>query len=151
MTFVSNCIHVFITTANPIWLIKTRMQLQIKQTNTIHPSTTTTTTEIKQPYRNIFDAMNTIIKEEGVLALYKGSLPALMLVSHGGIQFMTYEYLKSRYHQRYFSYSSSTSSSMSLNATSKNNNNVSISNKKTILQKLQDSIGFLTMGALSKM
>lgn len=47
-----------------------------------------------RPYRGFLDAILTIVREEGVLALYKGSIPALLLVSHGGVQFVVYERLK---------------------------------------------------------
>ena len=37
------------------------------------------------------------MKEEGTLALYKGSVLALMLVSHGGLQFVSHEFLKGNF------------------------------------------------------
>ncbi|XP_018441258.2 folate transporter 1, chloroplastic isoform X2 [Raphanus sativus] len=67
---------------NPIWLVKTRLQLQTP----LHQT---------PPYSGLLDAFRTIIKEEGPRALYKGILPALLLqVSHGAIQFTAYEELR---------------------------------------------------------
>ncbi|KAM0916333.1 hypothetical protein ACQ4PT_010246 [Festuca glaucescens] len=65
---------------NPIWLVKTRMQLQTPG----HAS----------PYSGFSDALRTILKEEGWLALYRGIGPGLMLVTHGAIQFTAYEELR---------------------------------------------------------
>jgi len=64
---------------NPVWLIKTRMELQ-------RPG--------HEPYRGFAHAFKTIIREEGIVGLYKGIVPALILVSNGGVQFMIYEELK---------------------------------------------------------
>ncbi|XP_023543244.1 folate transporter 1, chloroplastic-like isoform X2 [Cucurbita pepo subsp. pepo] len=66
---------------NPVWLVKTRMQLQ----NPLHQA---------QPYSGLYDAFRTILREEGFAALYKGIVPGLMLVSHGAIQFTVYEELR---------------------------------------------------------
>ncbi|CAM8948563.1 unnamed protein product [Rhodiola kirilowii] len=67
---------------NPIWLVKTRLQLQTP----LHQS---------QPYSGLHDAFKTILKEEGWRALYKGFLPSLFLqISHGAIQFTAYEELR---------------------------------------------------------
>ncbi|XP_022133344.1 folate transporter 1, chloroplastic isoform X2 [Momordica charantia] len=63
---------------NPVWLVKTRIQLQ----NPLHQA---------QPYSGLYDAFKTILREEGIAALYKGIVPGLMLVSHGAIQFTVYE------------------------------------------------------------
>ena len=63
---------------NPVWLVKTRLQLQKTRR-----------------YKGILDAFSRIIKEEGWLALYRGILPALFLTSHGAVQFVVYERLKS--------------------------------------------------------
>eukprot|EP00249_Psilotum_nudum_P006510 c19834_g1_i1 orf=501-1454(+) len=64
---------------NPVWLIKTRLQLQVPG----HAAC--------QPYSGFRDAARTILREEGWRALYKGLGPSLLLVSHGSLQFMAYE------------------------------------------------------------
>ncbi|KAK9285316.1 hypothetical protein L1049_024507 [Liquidambar formosana] len=47
---------------NPIWLVKTRLQLQTP----LHQT---------QPYSGLYDALRTILKEEGWSALYRGIVP----------------------------------------------------------------------------
>jgi len=65
---------------NPIWVIKTRMQLQ--RVNAVGN------------YKGMRDAVLTIAREEGFIGFYKGFVPALFGVSHGALQFMAYEELK---------------------------------------------------------
>ncbi|KAK0604681.1 hypothetical protein LWI29_018166 [Acer saccharum] len=67
---------------NPLWLVKTRLQLQTP----LHQT---------QPYSGLYDAVRTIMREEGWRGLYKGFVPSLFLqVSHGAIQFTAYEELR---------------------------------------------------------
>lgn len=66
---------------NPLWLVKTRLQLQTP----LHQNL---------PYSGLYDAVRTILKEEGWSALYKGLVPGLFLVTHGAIQFTAYEELR---------------------------------------------------------
>ncbi|XP_021714593.1 folate transporter 1, chloroplastic-like isoform X1 [Chenopodium quinoa] len=67
---------------NPVWVIKTRLQLQ----NPLHQT---------RQYSGVYDALRTITKEEGWTALYRGIWPSLLLqVSHGAIQFTAYEELR---------------------------------------------------------
>ncbi|KAF2941171.1 hypothetical protein DAI22_03g328700 [Oryza sativa Japonica Group] len=66
---------------NPIWLVKTRLQLQTPSHHTSR-------------YSGFSDALRTILKEEGWLALYRGIGPGLLLVTHGAIQFTAYEELR---------------------------------------------------------
>ncbi|KAN0014641.1 hypothetical protein ACTFIU_000959 [Dictyostelium citrinum] len=70
--------QVFIT--NPIFLIKTRMQLQ--------------TPGSANYYTGIFDGIKKTIKVEGFKGLYKGVIPSLWLTFHGGIQMSSYEHIK---------------------------------------------------------
>lgn len=71
---------------NPIWVVKTRMCLQFSDG-----------TVVKQKYNNMVDALIKIFKQEGLRGYYKGFVPGLFGVSHGAIQFMTYEEMKNKY------------------------------------------------------
>eukprot|EP00752_Nemacystus_decipiens_P005250 g4764.t1 len=75
---------------NPVWMIKTRMQLQDRSAKASGV----------RPYSGLIDAVRTITREEGPLALYKGSVPALMLCGQGAVQFAVYEWLKARVPKR---------------------------------------------------
>ena len=68
---------------NPFSMVKTRLQLQGKEVNTG-----------ARMYRGVFDAFFRISREEGILTLYRGIGPSLVLVSNGALQFMSYEELK---------------------------------------------------------
>jgi len=68
---------------NPIWLVKTRMQLQGGGAGGALP-----------PYRSMAHAFACILREEGPRGLYRGIVPALLLTSHGVVQFVVYELLK---------------------------------------------------------
>jgi solute carrier family 25 (mitochondrial folate transporter), member 32 len=71
---------------NPMWLIKTRMALQ--DAKGLHND------QSSKKYKGIYDAVRTIVREEGPKGLYKGLIPALILTSHGAVQFSVYEYMK---------------------------------------------------------
>jgi solute carrier family 25 folate transporter 32 len=113
---------VMVCLTNPIWLIKLRMQLQMKKTSE-------RLKDGPKPYNGMVHAARTIVKEEGFWALYKGTAPALLLTSHGGVQFVVYEALKKHYH--YTRAERDTAGS--------------------VLERLEESFGFLAMGAVSKM
>lgn len=115
---------IMVLITNPIWLIKTRMQLQLKKSSELHNI---------RPYRSILDAASRIVRGEGPLALYKGTGPALLLTSHGGVQFVVYEYLKKHFHFR-----RAKRASNGLDSTA-------------LWDRLEKSAGYLTMGAISKM
>jgi solute carrier family 25 (mitochondrial folate transporter), member 32 len=127
MACSAGAVMVFLT--NPFWLIKLRMQLQMKRA-----SAATTT---KQPYTGMMDAARTIILEEGPLALYKGTGPALLLTSHGGVQFVVYEFLRKHFHAAAVKPNTTTSHSPDA--------------KPPILQRLELSLAYLMMGATAKM
>lgn len=145
---------------NPIWLIKTRLQLQNSKlhqqlsstsaASTVEASSTATTAttqqvskqHVKPPYRGLIHAAYTIVKEEGILALYKGSIPAMMLVSHGGIQFVAYEFLKS--HFANFTNSNGRSNNKEWRKGERKGTGTPIG------ERLRDSCGYLVMGASSK-
>lgn len=64
---------------NPVWVVKTRLQLQAPGLGA------------RPPYTGFSDAFTRILREEGFRALYRGLGPGLFLVSHGALQFMAYE------------------------------------------------------------
>ncbi|KYO29349.1 mitochondrial folate transporter/carrier isoform X1 [Alligator mississippiensis] len=74
---------------NPIWVTKTRLVLQYEAG--VDPS--------KRQYKGMFDALAKIYKKEGIRGLYKGFVPGLFGTSHGALQFMAYEDLKTRYNK----------------------------------------------------
>ena len=80
------------------------------------------------------------------MAFYKGSVPALMLVSHGGIQFMTYEFMKG-----HFSSYVGNGKRNDVERRSKGGTADGIQGKGTIRERLRDSLGYLVMGAMSKL
>ncbi|XP_065165542.1 solute carrier family 25 member 32 [Atheta coriaria] len=77
---------------NPIWVVKTRLCLQyesdLKVTGTKHTY-----------YKGMVDALVKIYQEEGVRGYYRGFIPGMFGVTHGALQFMTYEEMKAFYNQ----------------------------------------------------
>ncbi|KAJ3188224.1 hypothetical protein HDU85_005374 [Gaertneriomyces sp. JEL0708] len=69
---------------NPIWLVKTRMQLQSE----------TPALRAAQKYRNSFHCLYSVLREEGVRGLYKGFSASVLGLTESTLQFATYEYLK---------------------------------------------------------
>ncbi|KAG0294139.1 hypothetical protein BGZ98_001884 [Dissophora globulifera] len=67
------------TATNPIWLIKTRMQLQV---------------EGVRQYKNSVDCVTQIIGKEGIRGLYRGLSASYLGVAEGTIQWVIYEQLK---------------------------------------------------------
>jgi solute carrier family 25 folate transporter 32 len=122
---LSGVVMVFLT--NPIWLIKLRMQLQMKRSSQeLHANIT--------QYDGFLDAVRKIVQQEGFWALYKGTGPALMLTSHGGVQFVCYEFLKKHFH-----------------FAQAQRKDVGSTSTQSVWERMESSIGYLSMGAISKM
>lgn len=75
---------------NPIWVVKTRMCLQL-------PGQRTATGKPVRLYRGMLHGLSSLYQEEGLRGFYKGFVPGLVGVSHGTLQFLGYEQLKQRY------------------------------------------------------
>ncbi|KAF9146763.1 hypothetical protein BGX30_009545 [Mortierella sp. GBA39] len=73
------------TVTNPIWLVKTRMQLQV---------------EGVRQYKNSFDCMVKIIRSEGIRGMYRGLSASYLGVAEGTIQWVIYEQLKTTLAER---------------------------------------------------
>ncbi|KAJ7499417.1 mitochondrial carrier [Mycena latifolia] len=65
---------------NPIWVVKVRMF--------------TTRSDSPTAYRGVWHGFSSIVREEGVMGLFRGTSLALFGVSNGALQFVVYERLK---------------------------------------------------------
>jgi hypothetical protein len=159
---------IMVALTNPIWLVKTRMQLQLRHAQQQQQQSYATTPggggggahpassplPSPRPYRNMMDAFRTIVREEGgIRALYKGCGPALLLTSHGGVQFVIYEYLRQHYYYptTTTSTSASTSSTSPTSSTTTTSTTTPTNPTSSVWHRLVQSAGFLTMGAIAKM
>jgi len=70
------------TATNPIWMVKTKMQLQ----SSASPGT--------MVYRNSLDCASKIFQAEGVRGLYKGLTASFLGIGESSIQWVLYEKLK---------------------------------------------------------
>ncbi|ORX96882.1 mitochondrial carrier protein [Basidiobolus meristosporus CBS 931.73] len=75
------------TATSPIWLVKTRIQLQAMEPSAIR-------------YKNSLDCAYQVVKTEGVLGLYRGVSASYLGVTEGTLQWVVYEKLKSMIHRR---------------------------------------------------
>lgn len=83
---------------HPIFMIKTRLQLQLAARGSaaaaeVLPSTLLPAAQ-RDNYAGAWNAVTRMVREEGALSLYRGIGPSMLLVSHGSIQFLTYEHAK---------------------------------------------------------
>lgn len=75
------------TATNPIWMVKTRLQLD---KNVSERSGGTT----QRLYRNSWDCVKQVVRDEGVRGLYKGMSASYLGVVESTMQWMLYEQLK---------------------------------------------------------
>ncbi|EDO16882.1 hypothetical protein Kpol_1024p36 [Vanderwaltozyma polyspora DSM 70294] len=74
------------TATNPIWLIKTRLQLDKAGTT--------------RKYKNSYDCLKSVVRNEGVTALYKGLSASYLGSIEGILQWLLYEQMKHMIHMR---------------------------------------------------
>ena len=87
---------------NPIWVLKVRVMSQAHQAKRRCPTNLAdmTKSSYHRPhwyYRSGFDAARKMYRYEGAPAFYAGLGPALIGISHIGVQFPAYEYLRRRF------------------------------------------------------
>lgn len=75
---------------NPIWVVKTRLCLQCSEPGQKGSANN---------YAGMVDGLKKIYRTEGIRGLYSGFIPGMLGVSHGALQFMTYEEMKNKYNQ----------------------------------------------------
>jgi solute carrier family 25 protein 33/36 len=80
------------TATNPIWMVKTRLQLD--------KSTAEQSGVATRRYRNSWDCTKKIIKDEGIRGLYKGMSASYLGVTESTLQWVLYEQMKSYLRRR---------------------------------------------------
>lgn len=79
------------TATNPIWLVKTRMQLQ---SSSAKPSPASPAAATLPIYRNSLHCFRVVAKTEGLRGLYKGLTASYLGTMEGTIQWVLYERMK---------------------------------------------------------
>lgn len=82
------------TLTNPIWVVKTRMQLQ--SLSKVKNSNINAINSNIPLYRNSLDCAISILKKDGVKGLYRGMTASYVGVSEGIIQWVLYEKIKKK-------------------------------------------------------
>ncbi|MCJ1308256.1 hypothetical protein MMC25_001909 [Agyrium rufum] len=81
------------TATNPIWLVKTRLQLDKSKAEKAG-------TQSVRQYRNSFDCVKQTVEKEGIRGLYRGLSASYLGVSESTLQWVLYEQMKSSLKQR---------------------------------------------------
>jgi len=81
------------TIINPVWVVKTRLQLQSKDFNA-HSRYASV------QYKGSIHAVRQIFQEEGARGFFKGLVPSYWGISESALHFVLYEYLKNTIHFR---------------------------------------------------
>ncbi|KAL2121814.1 hypothetical protein VTJ04DRAFT_2269 [Mycothermus thermophilus] len=75
------------TATNPIWMVKTRLQLDKNEAMEKGSAA-------KRRYRNSFDCIRQILRDEGIRGLYKGMSASYLGVAESTMHWMLYEQIK---------------------------------------------------------
>ncbi|KAL9956071.1 hypothetical protein ACROYT_G037492 [Oculina patagonica] len=86
--YLAGIVNVLMTT--PLWVVNTRLKLQGATFRTKDLDSSSKT----RKYKGIIDGLRQISHEEGVLSLWSGTGPSLVLAGNPAIQFMVYEAIK---------------------------------------------------------
>ena len=89
---------VFLT--NPIWVVNTRMTARQSESNSETLPTKEGESEVKAQSPSTLGTLIKIVNEEGVMRLFSGVLPALVLVLNPILQYTVYERLKQMLEKR---------------------------------------------------
>eukprot|EP00966_Prymnesium_polylepis_P186251 4317539-Prymnesium_polylepis.1 len=82
---------------HPVFTVKTRLQLQLRvEGSAEHLPGTLVPGAARDNYHGTWNAVSRMVREEGMLSLYRGMGPSMLLVSHGSVQFLVYEHAKER-------------------------------------------------------
>ncbi|KAH0536377.1 hypothetical protein FGG08_006751 [Glutinoglossum americanum] len=80
------------TATNPIWLIKTRLQLDKSQA--LEKSSPSTSAASQRLYKNSLDCTVQVLRQEGIRGLYRGLSASYLGVSESTLQWVLYEQMK---------------------------------------------------------
>src|SRR5277367_6254332 len=75
------------TATNPIWLVKTRLQLDKSVADKAGGV-------VMRQYKNSWDCIKQVVRDEGVRGLYKGMTASYLGVSESALQWVLYEQMK---------------------------------------------------------
>jgi hypothetical protein len=84
------------TATNPIWMIKTRLQLDRSNAEKAEKKGA----DAVRRYRNSWDCLKQVVRNEGISSLYKGMSASYLGVSESALQWVLYEQMKSYLRRR---------------------------------------------------